>query len=485
MFLYHIPTVIKEARGVKVGPLVGWLPHANGAENAAVEAIVRVMQRLRACHWALRDHAEQAVVAVPRVGVAVPQVEVAVGIVTDGLAHPGDGGVLVGVVRRVESGGTAEGGDAGAVAVAGLVIDIGVTESGAVGGSGDLSERVIAEGSVYWRNSGASRLSGAAAKGIEGVGVTTERCAASEVRAAEETTVCVVGEVLGHSVLVGKGGELSGRIVGVVRKRRWPIHFHGSELAACGPGVFHGASSAVGAVPAASVEIVRGLDGEGRQGREILGIGEDLMGGIVGVLDDGAAMSDGLELAVCKIGADGGGSGGVPSLREELALGIVGVGGDVVVWGFVREELASGVIGAEVGVAIGVNFPSEAQESIVVPSGDLPFRIGERIEGAGGVVAVERDEILWTLRLGELGEAVSHIVFLGDESSVWALRRDKVSDCVIDELSAKAERGWGDGGRGATKGIIFASGDAAERVGGGNEVIAAVVAMGWLRAGPR
>jgi hypothetical protein len=101
------------------------------------------------------------------------------------------------------------------------------------------------------------------------------------------------------------------------------------------------------------------------------------------------------------------------------------------------------------------------------------------------VVAVERDEILWTLRLGELGEAVSHIVFLGDESSVWALRRDKVSDCVIDELSAKAERGWGDGGRGATKGIIFASGDAAERVGGGNEVIAAVVAMGWLRAGPR
>ena len=44
VFLYHIPTVIKEAGGVKVGPLVGWLPHANGSLDAAVEAIVRVMQ---------------------------------------------------------------------------------------------------------------------------------------------------------------------------------------------------------------------------------------------------------------------------------------------------------------------------------------------------------------------------------------------------------------------------------------------------------
>ena len=115
-----------------------------------MKAIVRVMQRLRACHWVLWDHAEEAVVAVPRVGVAIPQVEVAVGIVADGLAHAGDGGVLVGVVRRVESGGTAEGGDAGAVAVAGLVIGIGVTESCAIRCSGDLSERIIAEGSVHW-----------------------------------------------------------------------------------------------------------------------------------------------------------------------------------------------------------------------------------------------------------------------------------------------------------------------------------------------
>ncbi len=98
MFLEHVPIIVENTSAVKEGPLAVGGPLADAACNSTVEAIVGVRNGFCAYGRKLRDDAEQAIVAIPCVEVAVLLGEVAIGIVKDGCGNPGDGGVLIGVV---------------------------------------------------------------------------------------------------------------------------------------------------------------------------------------------------------------------------------------------------------------------------------------------------------------------------------------------------------------------------------------------------